>query len=80
MSYDVELLDPVSKERIVFDFKHEIRGGTYMMGGCPEAWLPTPFAHMEAILRHKGFVMHVEDFKGEGCEVWERPRATEKAA
>ena len=39
MSYDVEMLDPVTKERISFDFKHEIRGGTYQMGGCSEAWL-----------------------------------------
>lgn len=39
MSYDIELVDPVSKGRIVFDKPHEIRGGTYMMGGCSEAWL-----------------------------------------
>jgi hypothetical protein len=37
--------------------------------------VPTPLGRMEAILRHKGFVMHIEDFQGDGCEVWERPRA-----
>jgi hypothetical protein len=39
MSYDVELVDPITKSRITFDFKHKIRGGTYQMGGCSEAWL-----------------------------------------
>jgi hypothetical protein len=39
VSYDVELLDPVSKARIEFDAPHEIRGGTYMLGDCREAWL-----------------------------------------
>lgn len=39
MSYDIYLLEPVTKERIVFDRPHEIKGGTYQMGGCWDAWI-----------------------------------------
>lgn len=39
MSYDICLKDPVTKETILFDDAHQIRGGTYQMGGCHEAWL-----------------------------------------
>lgn len=39
MSYDIELKDPVSKETIEFDVPHQIRGGTYAVGGTTEAWL-----------------------------------------
>jgi len=39
MSYDIELLDPITKKRIVFDSMHEMRGGTYQMGGTNDAWL-----------------------------------------
>lgn len=39
MSYDVELLEPVSKKTIQFDSKHHMTGGTYCLGGTTEAWL-----------------------------------------
>lgn len=39
MSYDIQLCDPVTKETIRFDMSHEIRGGTYCLGGTKEAWL-----------------------------------------
>lgn len=39
MSYDIELLDPITKERIDFDSPHFIEGGTYAEGGTTEAWL-----------------------------------------
>lgn len=39
MSYDISLLDPVTKEIITFEFKHEIKGGTYAIDGTNEAWL-----------------------------------------
>lgn len=39
MSYDIYLLDPVTKETIEFDNIHDIKGGTYKMGGNTEAWL-----------------------------------------
>ena len=39
VSYDIELIDPVSRETIVFDTPHEMRGGTYALNGSREAWL-----------------------------------------
>lgn len=39
MSYDIHLKDQVTGEVIEFDKPHEMRGGTYQMGGCTEAWL-----------------------------------------
>jgi len=39
MSYDISLLDPVTKETIVFDHIHQIKGGTHAIGGTNEAWL-----------------------------------------
>ena len=39
MSYDIYLLDPVTKERIELDTPHQLRGGTYQIGGSTRAWL-----------------------------------------
>ena len=39
MSYDITLTDPVTKETIRFDSAHDMRGGTYALGGTTEAWL-----------------------------------------
>lgn len=39
MSYDIELLDPVTREVIVLDEPHMMRGGTYAVGGTREMWL-----------------------------------------
>jgi hypothetical protein len=36
--------------------------------------VPTPLAHMEAILKHYGFVPHREVMDGDSVEVWERPK------
>ena len=39
MSYDIYLKDPVTGEEIEFDEPHDMRGGTYAMGGTRQAWL-----------------------------------------
>ena len=39
MSYDINLLDPVTHEVIQFDTPHQIKGGMYCMGGTTEAWM-----------------------------------------
>jgi hypothetical protein len=39
MSYDIELLDPVDKSCAQFDEKHQMRGGTYAVGGTTSAHL-----------------------------------------
>jgi hypothetical protein len=39
MSYDVSLVDPVTKETLHTDTPHQMRGGTYALGGTSEMWL-----------------------------------------
>ena len=39
MSYDISLLDPVSKETIQLDEPHFMRGGTYAVGGTTDLHL-----------------------------------------
>ena len=39
MSYDIRLCDPVTKETLVLDEPHFMRGGTYALGGTKELWL-----------------------------------------
>lgn len=33
MSYDIELVDPITKEPLELDAPHHMRGGTYAVGG-----------------------------------------------
>lgn len=39
MSYDIDLCDPVTNKIIELDHIHDIRGGTYAMGGTTETSL-----------------------------------------
>jgi len=39
MSYDIELIDPVTKAVLELDAPHDMRGGTYAVGGSSEASL-----------------------------------------
>lgn len=39
MSYDISLTEPIGGATIQFDSPHEMRGGTYALGGSREAWL-----------------------------------------
>lgn len=39
MSYDISLVDPVTRETLLVENPHHIRGGTYAVGGTTEAWL-----------------------------------------
>lgn len=39
MSWDIDLIDPITRETIVFDFKHHMRGATYKLGGDDNATL-----------------------------------------
>jgi hypothetical protein len=54
MSYDIYLNDPVTKEPILFDTPHDIRGGTYAMGGCDEAWLNVTYNYSKHFQRIGG--------------------------
>ena len=39
MSYDISLVDPVTRETLLVESPHQIRGGNYAIGGTTEAWL-----------------------------------------
>ena len=39
MSYDIKLVDPITKEVITLDSPHFMGGGTYQLGGSKEMWL-----------------------------------------
>ena len=39
MSYDISLVDPVTRETLLVENPHHLRGGTYAIGGTTEAWL-----------------------------------------
>lgn len=58
MSYDIKLLDPVTKEVIELDTAHFVRGGTYAVGGTCELWLNVTwnYSHFfhETIDKEKG--------------------------
>lgn len=39
MSYDISLVNPVTKETLQMDNPHQMKGGTFAMGGTTEMWL-----------------------------------------
>lgn len=39
MSWDIELVDPVTRETLELDEPHQMQGGTYAIGGTKEAWI-----------------------------------------
>lgn len=39
MSYDISLVDPVTRQTATVPDGHDLRGGTYCVGGTDEAWL-----------------------------------------
>lgn len=39
MSYDIRLMDPVTKDTLELDEPHAMRGGTYAIGGTRVLWL-----------------------------------------
>jgi hypothetical protein len=57
MSYDIRLLDPETKEQIYFGTPHQLKGGTYALGGTTEAWLNVTYnysSHFYRVLGEKG--------------------------
>lgn len=39
MSYDISLVDPVTKETLQMDSPHQMKGGTFALGGTTEMWM-----------------------------------------
>lgn len=51
MSYDCTLVDPVTKTPLETTAKHEIRGGTYCIGGTQELTLNITFNYSKHIYK-----------------------------
>ena len=57
MSYDIDLVDPVSGEVLMLDEPHQMRGGTYCVGGTKECSLNITYnysKHFRALFGEKG--------------------------
>lgn len=55
MSYDISLCDPVTKETLHFDTPHQMKGGTYAVGGTEEAWLNITYNYAKWYTREEVF-------------------------
>jgi hypothetical protein len=51
MSYSIALVDPVTRERLELDSPHQMRGGTYCVGGTAECWLNVTYNYGEHYYR-----------------------------
>lgn len=54
MSYDIRLIDPITKETLELEEPHNLRGGTYALGGTPEAWLNITYNYSDHFYRVLG--------------------------
>lgn len=51
MSYDIDLVHPVTKEVLRIDQKHDMRGGTYCVGGTDECHLNVTYNYAKHFIR-----------------------------
>lgn len=57
MSYDIRMLDPVSKEQLHTETAHHMTGGMYPIGGTTELWLNITYNYsgiFKRVLGEKG--------------------------
>jgi hypothetical protein len=57
MSYDIDLVDPVTRKVLELDEPHHMRGGTYAIGGTTQASLNVTYnysAHYRRAFGHEG--------------------------
>lgn len=54
MSYDISLRHPVTKEVLEMDMPHQIKGGTYAVGGTKEAWINVTYNYAPHLYRAMG--------------------------
>lgn len=51
MSYDIELVDPVTREVLHVDNRHHMRGGTYAQGGTTELTLNVTYNYRPILVQ-----------------------------
>nr|DAH39863.1 MAG TPA: hypothetical protein [Caudoviricetes sp.] len=57
MSYDIRLLDPVTRETVEVEAPHLMQGGTYALGGTTELWLNVTYnygRHYRRVMGEEG--------------------------
>lgn len=57
MSYDIDLIDPITKKVIQLDAPHQMKGGTYAIGGTCDASLNVTYnysPHYYRLMGEKG--------------------------
>jgi len=54
MSYDIQLTDPETGDTITLDHRHNLKGGTYCLGGASQAWLNVTYNYSEHFYRVLG--------------------------
>jgi hypothetical protein len=52
MSYDLYLVDPVTKETLELDAPHHMRGGTYCVGGTRDAHINITYNYAPHYYKH----------------------------
>lgn len=64
MSYDISLVDPVTKETLQMDAPHQMRGGTFTLGGTTEMWLNITYNYAQWY--YKDGVFTIKDGEKQG--------------
>ncbi|EGX67412.1 hypothetical protein [Collinsella tanakaei] len=54
MSYDINLCDPVTRDVLELDEPHDMRGGTYAVGGTTLCWLNVTYNYGDIFRRVLG--------------------------
>ena len=54
MSYSIRLVDAETKEHVVLDNAHLLKGGTYALGGTKEAWLNVTYNYADIFYKVLG--------------------------
>lgn len=54
MSYDIRLVDPITKEGLHTQEPHQMGGGTYALGGTTELWLNVTYNYSAHFVKTLG--------------------------
>ena len=54
MSYDIDLTDPITEETLILEQPHQMKGGTFAVGGCRHASLNITYNYADHYLKVLG--------------------------
>jgi hypothetical protein len=69
LSFDISLVDPVTKETLLLDSPHMMQGGTYAVNGTDEAWLNVTYNYAvwyckDGVFENKGGIRSINGTSG----------------